>query len=393
MINTLNDEQICIGNWLTGSNLEDLKWLDENDFYEKDIIKLIKMGKNLYEIGKETKRLSEIVTWTEANNDTLYKTALSEKLKSNIYKAISNMNDLKSIKEKIEHYQGVSTGTVEETKDPAKAMYEELEARKNSKTYKYERLPSLNYYTGGIKRKELTTIAARPGVGKSAFSLQIAVGAWEQGAKVLYFPLEMSMVQTYGRIAISKGYATTKEIRTGNFENPDNYNLMLDKIDEMDKSGRFKIFEGENNIERIERAIDQEKPFLVIIDQLTQLRSNNRFGSIREQFTHMTANLKRIALNKDVAIILLCQINRNADNLEPTMSNLKESGSIEEDSDNIILLHNFSPEQITNPESVDWENERPMLCNLAKQRDGEVGKFLMLFRPSRFMFYERQQQR
>ena len=94
-------------------------------------------------------------------------------------------------------------------------------------------------------------------------------------------------------------------------------------------------------------------------------------------------------MQHDVAIALLCQINRNADNIKPTMANLKESGSIEEDSDNVILMHRIRQnDQDADYFSIDWNNERAMDFNLAKQRDGETGTFRAVFYPERMTFFE-----
>ena len=70
------------------------------------------------------------------------------------------------------------------------------------------------------------------------------------------------------------------------------------------------------------------------------------------------------------------------------MANLKESGSIEEDSDNVILLHRLQAKDVVNPSLYDWQNARPMTLNLAKQRDGDIGEFDIIFKPSAMKFLE-----
>ncbi len=381
-------EAVLLGTWLRGEHLQDLYYVKENDFTESEIVKALKKGKNMLEIGAELKRLPELARLSTISSETLYKQAFEKLMEIQVKRDIANMSDLKEVREKLDYLETVTYGDVTEVEAPAIALAEEIAERARRETINWDKMPSLNYLTAGIKRKELTAIAARPSVGKSAFALQMAYGVWKQGAKVLYFPLEMSANQSFGRVLTMSGYITAKEFQTGKIQNQKLYQAGIDHIAEMGKSKRFKVYEGEGRIEAIEATIKAEKPFLVVIDQLTQMRASVPFKDIRLQFSYMTSNLKRIAMQENVAIIILCQINRSADNLKPTMANLKESGSIEEDSDNVILLHRLQPKDVNNPEIYDWQNARPMNLNLSKQRDGEVGEFDIIFKPSKMMFLE-----
>lgn len=381
-------EKVLLGTWLRGENLQDLKYVKDDDFTDTELIKGLREGKNLLQIGSNRGDLKELAELSTFRSDVLYKQSLAEVMSLQIKRDIANMESLNEVYKKLDYLRGVSLDDIQEAEDPAVSLLNELNERAKRQVIKWDKLPTLNNLTVGIKRKELTAIAARPSVGKSAFALQIAYGAWRQGAKVLYFPLEMSTDQSFARLLVMNRYASAKEIQTGIFKDNAKLQLGIDHIDEMHKSKRFKVYEGEGQIEHIESVIKKEKPFVVVIDQLTQMRAKKPFGDIRAKFSYMTSNLKRIAMQENVAILLLCQINRSADNTKPTMANLKESGSIEEDSDNVILLHRLNPEDLSNPETIDWSTVRPMLLNLAKQRDGETDEFKMMFKPSTFEFYE-----
>ena len=381
-------EKVLLGTWLRGENLQDLKYIKDDDFTDTELIKGLREGKNLLQLGSERGDLKELAELSLFRSDILYKQSLAEVMSIQVKRDIASMESLNEVYRKLDYLRGISLDDIQEAEDPAVSLLNELNERSRRQTIKWEKLPTLNDLTVGIKRKELTAIAARPSVGKSAFALQIAYGAWKQGAKVLYFPLEMSTDQSFARLLVMDRYATTKEIQTGIFKDNTKLQLGIDRIDEIHKSKRFKVYEGEGQIEHIESVIKKEKPFVVVIDQLTQMRAKKAFGDIRAKFSYMTSNLKRIAMQENVAILLLCQINRSADNTKPTMANLKESGSIEEDSDNVILLHRLNPDDLSNPETIDWSTVRPMILNLAKQRDGETNEFKMMFKPSTFEFYE-----
>ena len=383
-------EDILIGMWLRGERLEDLQHVDPKYFEFSAVVRDLKSGKTANEIYIKFKdKRMELVRWTTNYSPALYESAFRALIDAQIRDQIRETDDFSKMSELIALRSRYFTEPAKGFKDYAVSFATEMERREKQELIKWDGVPSLQDATLGIKRKELTIIAARPSVGKSAFALQIAYGAWKQGTKVLYFPLEMSATQTFGRILIKEGYITPRENQSGKIQDTSKYMLGVDHLDQIEKSNRFLIYEGEGQIETIEKLIEEEEPYMVVIDQLTQMKANKVFKDIRTQFTYMTSNLKRIAMQHNVAVVLLCQINRSADNSKPTMANLKESGSIEEDSDNVILMHRFRQDDKEAEDIyVDWDNERPMEFNLAKQRDGETGTFNVVFKPSRMLFYE-----
>ena len=164
-------------------------------------------------------------------------------------------------------------------------------------------------------------------------------------------------------------------------------NFKLEDLDKLEKDGKFKIYEGVNKIENIAELVDEEKPYCIIIDQLTQLDSKyNKFDGVKDRFTYMTHYLKRLAMEKDIAVILVCQLRRGAEEREPIMSDINESGSIEEDSDNLIFLHRQIIEGQEHPQ--DFSESRPMVIKIEKQRDGEIGSIQAQLMPKFFRIYE-----
>ena len=383
-------EDILIGTWLRGEHLDDLPHVEPKYFEYASVVRELKNGIPTMRVLSNSKDRVKLIEMTTMSTPALYETAYMSLIEFQIREAIKGETDLDRISEMLSHRSTRFAKPIQGFTDYAKSFADEMARREHQETIKWVDMPSLQEMTLGIKRKELTAIAARPSVGKSAFALQVAFGAWRQGAKVLYFPLEMSAQQTLGRILIREGYISPKENQSGVIKDQDKYQLGIDLLNKVESSGRFLIYEGEGRIEEIEKLIEAEEPYLVVIDQLTQMKASQQFKDLRSQFSYMTSNLKRIAMQHDVAVALLCQINRNADNIKPTMANLKESGSIEEDSDNVLLMHRFQKgdDEMKEYGFNDWNNIRPMEFNLAKQRDGETGSFNVEFRPSLMRFYE-----
>lgn len=223
----------------------------------------------------------------------------------------------------------------------------------------------------GLHNQELTIIGARPGIGKTTLALQIAQKIAKK-KNVLYISLEMSEIQLIQKMIAKEGNINTYKMRMGTLEDNDfikitqtandllGYNLMIDT----------KI----RNIQQIEvkskKLKNQNKLDLVIIDYIQLLKSNEKYNIREQEVADISRRLKLLSLEIDVPIIALCQLNRNANNNEPTLADLRESGSLEQDADNIIFLYYGNDEE---------EEKNIVTLKLAKQRAGEIGKMKLEF--------------
>lgn len=245
----------------------------------------------------------------------------------------------------------------------------------------------LDYLTGGIFKGHLIALAARPGGGKSALALQIASHvALQEKKKVLYFTLEMGITEQLDRLLMQRvGVQDSNRLKKGNLNllEIQAFRSMIEAVER----DRLLQFSTERIIERIESAIVTEAPYMIVIDQLTQLQFADRtFSSDLERYKELTRHLKMITNTTGITILLLCQLNRTAAGKEPSLQQLKDSGSIEEDSDSVLMI--YSPPgtegaQRTAPGKV-FKN-----LKIAKQRSGTAAIIEdLVFDPATMTIYE-----
>ena len=377
-------QEVLIGGWLLGEGLEYVKKFDARDFptFEPLYIAL-RQGKDSMQIVSEHigYTISDLTKIMDSYVPFFFKQALmhaeENRLTDMSATAIKSRKDLISLRDELDSILTFGNIPVAE-----RNLYQRLEAdfdyRRNEKVIKYG-LPYLDEMTGGLHRKELTTVAARPGVGKSSFALQVASLAQKWGEKALYFTLEMPVEQQLQRLSVQMGKMTLEEIKR--------YELnaeVKEFVGQVEKDEHLLFYEGVNDLNQICSAIAREKPYLAVIDQLTQVRvKGERFKSRLEELQVITSTLKKVSMSENVAIMLLCQINRDAANSEPSIANLKGSGQIEEDSDNVILIHNLEKNDEVTP-----KEQKRTLIKLDKQRSGATGSYKVLFIPARYRFYE-----
>ena len=234
----------------------------------------------------------------------------------------------------------------------------------------------LDYKTAGLHNSDLILIAARPAMGKSAFALNIATNAALK-AKVpaVLFSLEMSKEQMVNRILCSEAMVDSNKVRTGKIDDDDWIKL----ADTMGDLSEAPIYIDDtpgisiNEIRAKCRKLKLEKNIgLVVIDylQLVQGSSKRAQGSREQEISEISRSLKILAKELDCPVVALSQLSRapeqRADH-RPMLSDLRESGSIEQDADIVMFLYR---DEYYNP---DTEKKNIGEVIVAKNRHGETG--------------------
>ncbi len=234
---------------------------------------------------------------------------------------------------------------------------------------------------GGLHKTDLIILAARPGMGKTSFALNIAQHAAEAGNSVMIFSMEMSAEQLGARMLSMASNVEMEKLKTGNLE-LDEWDAVGDsqeRFEEMkitiDDTSEMPIIELKNKCRRLkaEKGLD-----LVIIDylQLMSLGYNvsNRVGEI----SAITRAIKILAKELDVAVILLSQLSRKSEERadhKPMLSDLRDSGSIEQDADVVIFLRreDYYEDKDDAPADVNPNIGTTCEVHIAKHRSGPTG--------------------
>lgn len=236
----------------------------------------------------------------------------------------------------------------------------------------------LDRMTSGFKGSELIIIASRPAMGKTAFALNLAQNAAvKSGKAVAFFNLEMSASQLAMRMLASEGNIDAQVFRTGNLSEEDwgKLTMAMSTLSEapiyIDDTPGVTVFDIRAKLRRLQKEHGVE---MVVIDylQLIQGRGDSR----QQEISEISRSLKLLARELNVPVIALSQLSRGVEQRQdkrPMLSDLRESGSIEQDADVVAFLHRD-----------DYYNEDSEKKNIAeviigKQRSGPVGKVELLY--------------
>lgn len=242
----------------------------------------------------------------------------------------------------------------------------------------------LNYFAP-LVNGELIVIAARPGTGKSAFVAQLALHvAQKEEKRVAFFSLEMSDESVANRILLSKSKHSMASIQN----NMQAKRLINEAYEEI-KDARIYIETKLFTIEKIVRAckIQQKKTGLdlIIIDYLQLMSTTKKLANRNEIVTHLSNELKRLAVEMNVPVIALSQLNREVergDNREPMLSDLRDSGAIEQDAYFVMFLH----PQKTLPSGYREDIDKQIKAIVAKNRGGAIGSFYFKYIGDQYTF-------
>jgi replicative DNA helicase len=253
----------------------------------------------------------------------------------------------------------------------------------------------LNDKLCGLNRGDLIIIAARPGMGKTAFALNLAENAalthneaLDRLPTVLFFSLEMGKDQIVSRMLCSRAGVDSFKLRTGRIP-PDERTHLTDAADEL---ARSKIFiddtpgltvmslRGRSRRIKAKHGLD-----LVIVDYL-QLMSHPKAESRQMEISAISRSLKALARELDVPVVALSQLSRQVESREdkrPMLQDLRESGSIEQDADVVLMLFR---EEYYLPEPVPEDKKNKAEVIIAKHRNGPSGMVPLHFFPEKVRF-------
>jgi replicative DNA helicase len=272
-------------------------------------------------------------------------------------------------------------------KDILVSSFNQLEELYNRKEY-ITGVPSgftdLDRRTAGFHGSELILIAARPAMGKTAFALNIATHAAVRGnIPVAVFSLEMSKEQLGNRILCSEALVDSNKIRTGEL-NEEEWGKLAQTSGELSNA---KIFVDDTpglNVMEIRarsRKLKLEKGIgLIVIDYLQLITGNARRGGSREQeIAEISRSLKILAKELEVPVIALSQLSRAVEarpDHRPMLSDLRESGSIEQDADIVMFIYR--------DDYYNEDSEKKGIAEviIAKQRSGSTGTVELAWLPS-----------
>ncbi len=251
----------------------------------------------------------------------------------------------------------------------------------------------LDNMTAGFHNNELVIIAARPSVGKTAFALNVVRHAIvEERQPVFFVSLEMSRLELAERLLCCQGRVDSHRLRKGTLDSSEIQKLMSagDTLRGNATAGWVKLFIDDSPAQSMLRISANARRLklrhdikLVVIDYLQLIEPENRRDPRQEQVAQISRRLKFLAKELQLPVIALAQVNRASEDRQdhkPRLSDLRESGSIEQDADTVMLLHR--------PGKFDGGQEDNVLeIIIAKQRNGPTGEITLAYL-KQFMKYE-----
>ena len=268
-------------------------------------------------------------------------------------------------------------------KDALPEAYERLEKLHETKGM-LRGLPTgfreLDNMLSGLQKSDLIILAARPSMGKTTLALDISrMAAVIHDKSVLIFSLEMSSQQLVDRMLSAESRVNAWNLRTGNLSSDRDFSQLRDSLDKLAKAKIFIDDQAGNSIVRMKslaRRIKAEKGVdLIVVDYLQLMTTSKTYDSMVNQVTEISRSLKSLAKELDVPVLALSQLNRAVESRggKPRLSDLRDSGSIEQDADVVMFIHR--------EDKGKDESEKTNIAEILieKHRNGPTGKVDLYF--------------
>ena len=260
-------------------------------------------------------------------------------------------------------------------------IIEQLHARKELITGIPTGFEKLDYLTSGLQPADLVIIAGRPGLGKTSLTLNIAAyAAMEHGTSIGIFSLEMTKEQLMLRMLSNKSKVNYSNIRSGYIKDEDLEKL----VHAADEIGQAKIYIDDTpaisvlEIRAKTRRQKRDKGLdMIIVDYLQLMRGSRRVESREREIAEISGSLKALAKELSIPVIAVSQLSRQTEtrsDRRPQLSDLRESGAIEQDADLVLFIHRADVYR-KDPEEKDGIAE----IIIGKQRNGPTGTVKLAF--------------
>lgn len=371
--------------------------LSENDFSSTENQNLFKICKELYNEGKPVDVVTVLSKYGESAEAKIYIAKIIDILPTteNVEEYIKIVSE--TSKRRDAYGMAVELTTMLGTDEPIEACSiaaQALQSVLNHKVSSVEIDPENGFYqvyiameneqeyiqTGfngidriaNISKGDYVVVGARPSTGKTALTLQMTMNIAKK-YKVIYFSLETSAFKLYQRMVACY---TGTPLETLKSKSNEKTMAAVAKYYSEFKKLNFKVIEAAGwTVEQIKAKAVEERADIVFIDYLSLVKSNGK--SRYEQTTNISIDLHTMAQTSKITVVALSQLSRNGVEREPDMTDLRESGQIEQDADIVLLLSRAK-------EGTDRR------LNVAKNKDGEIGTVTLGFNGSvqRFLEYE-----
>ena len=345
--------------------------LSDADFYNKQYGSLFKAMVELYNEGRE----GDLVTIkTKLEEMDVPSEVISIDFIRNILDMVPTSANIKQYAD-IVYEKSVMRNLIRANESIANTCYAKLDKQ-----------------LSGLQPSDLILIAARPSVGKTAFVLNLTETiAVKHNIPVAIFSLEMSSEQLINRVISQNSMVSSQKIRIGDLSDSEWENI-VESANVIGNSGiiiddtpGISIGEMRSKCRKFKLEKDIQ---LVIVDYLQLMTTNTPHGSREQEIAEISRTLKGIARELNVPVIALSQLNRASETREdrkPIMADLRESGSIEQDADVVMLMSRYYDKEKKE------EDRNRIILNVAKQRNGPVGEVELVWLPQFTKFEDAEQ--